>query len=56
MIYGLIASSSCYISEIARSLNEDITLKALEKRLARNLDEFNNGKEEISIYEDVRKW
>ena len=54
MIYGLIASSSCFISEIARSLKEDITLKALEKRLARNLDEFNNGKEDISIYEDVR--
>lgn len=54
MIYGLMASSSCFLSEIARSLNEDITLKALEKRLARNLEEFNNGKEENSIYEDVR--
>lgn len=54
MLYGLIASSSCFISEIARSLNEDITLKALEKRLARNLEEFNNGKEESSIYEDIR--
>lgn len=54
MLYGLMASSSCFISEIARSLNEDITLKALEKRLARNLEEFNNGKEESSIYEDIR--
>lgn len=55
MIYGLIASSSCYISDIARSLNEDITLKALEKRLSRNLEEFNNGKEENkSTYEYIR--
>ncbi len=54
MLYGLMASSSCFISEIARSLNEDITLRALEKRLARNLEEFNNGKEESSKYEDIR--
>lgn len=54
MIYGLIASSSCYLSEIARILNEDITLRATEKRLARNLDEFNNGKETNSVYEDKR--
>ncbi len=53
MLYGLMASSSCFISEISRSLNENITLKALEKRLTRNLEEFNNGKEENSIYEDV---
>ena len=54
MIYGLIASSSCNLSEIGRSLNEEITLKALEKRLSRNLDEFNNGKETDSSYEDIR--
>lgn len=44
MTYGLMASSSCLLSEIARSQKEDITLKAIEKRLSRNLDEFNNGK------------
>ena len=54
MIYGLLASSSCHLSEIGRSLNENITLKALVKRLSRNLDEFNNGKEIESVYEDVR--
>ena len=54
MIYGLIASSSCNLSEIGRNLKENVTLKALEKRLSRNLDEFNNGKEAESIYEDVR--
>ena len=53
MIYGLIAGSSCRLSEIARSQQEKITLKALEKRLSRNLDEFNNGKEEVSKYEDI---
>lgn len=54
MVYGLLASSSCYLSNIARSLKEEITLKATEKRLSRNLDEFNNGKEYTSTYEDVR--
>ena len=54
MIYGLIASSSCHLSEIGRSLNERISLKALEKRLSRNLDEFNNGKEIESTHEEVR--
>ena len=54
MIYGLIASSSCHLSEIGRSLNEKITLKALVKRLSRNLDEFNNGKEKSSTNEDIR--
>ena len=43
MLYGLLASSSCYLSNIARSLKEEITLKATEKRLSRNLDEFNTG-------------
>lgn len=54
MIYGLMASSSCFLSEISRNLKEDITLKATEKRLSRNLDEFNNGNEDDAIYEDVR--
>lgn len=54
MLYGLIAGSSCYISDIARSLKEDITLRAVEKRLSRNLEAFNNDKEDNSTYEDVR--
>ena len=55
MLYGLIASNSCLLSEIARSLKEEITLKALVKRLSRNLKEFNNDSEEgNSTYEDVR--
>ena len=35
MIYGLMASSSCHLSEIARSLNEDILLLVIVKRLCR---------------------
>ena len=54
MLYGLIASSSCNLSEIGRSLKEKITLRALEKRLSRNLNKFNNDAEEESTYEDVR--
>ncbi len=55
MLYGVIASNSCLLSEIARSLKEEITLKALIKRLSRNLNEFNNDSEEgNSTYEDVR--
>lgn len=55
MLYGLIASNSCLLSEIARSLKEEITLKALIKRLSRNLNEFNDDSEEgNSTYEDVR--
>lgn len=54
MIYGIIAASSCFLSEIARSQKENITLKATVKRLSRNLEEFNNGKEIESTYEDVR--
>ena len=54
MLYGLIASSSCHLSEIGRSLKEQIKLKAVVKRLSRNLNEFNNDEEEESVYEDVR--
>ena len=54
MIFGIMVASSCNISNIARSLKEGISLKALVKRLARNLSEFNNDKEDVSTYENVR--
>jgi hypothetical protein len=41
MIYGLTASSSSYLSDIARSLNESITIKKSIDRLSRNLNNFN---------------
>ncbi len=40
MIYGLTASSSSYLSDIARSLNESITIKKSIDRLSRNLNNF----------------
>ena len=44
IIYGLISSSSCYLSEIARKLNEDITLKKVVERLSNNLANFDKEK------------
>lgn len=44
MIYGLICSSSSYLSEIARSLKEDIKLKKVVERLSNNLMNFDKEK------------
>lgn len=44
MIYGLICSSSSYLSEIARSLKEDTTLKKVVERLSNNLANFDKEK------------
>ena len=43
-IYGLISSSSSYLSEIARSLKENITLKKTIERLSNNLTNFDKEK------------
>ena len=40
--YGISASGSCLISEIARSLQEDIKLKNTIERLCDNLNTFDN--------------
>lgn len=40
--YGIAASGSCLISEIARSLQEDIKLKNTIERLCDNLNSFEN--------------
>jgi hypothetical protein len=37
MIYGLLAGQSCYLTEIARKLNEKIALDKTVERLSRNL-------------------
>lgn len=37
MIYGILAGNKLHLSEIARSLNENITLKKTIDRLSRNL-------------------
>ena len=40
MIYGILTGNKVHLSEIARSLKEDITLKKTIERLSRNLFEF----------------
>ena len=42
--YGIAASGSCLISEISRSLQEDIKLKNTIERLCDNLNSFENTK------------
>ncbi len=42
MIYGLLAGKSCYLTEIARKLKEDIALDKVVERLSRNLMNFEN--------------
>ena len=50
MIYGIIASKSCYLTEIARNLNEDISLDKTVDRLSRNLMTFDSEKEIMENY------
>ena len=40
MIYGIVASSDCKLTEIGRALKEDISLKKTVDRLGRNLGSF----------------
>ena len=44
MIYGILASKSCLLSEIGRNLNEKISLRKTVTRLSRNLNDFEDGK------------
>ena len=44
MIYGILAGNKLHLSEIARSLNENITLKKTIDRLSRNLSAFKEKK------------
>lgn len=41
MLYGILAGNKVHLSEIARSLNENITLKKTIDRLSRNLSSFD---------------
>jgi len=50
MVYGLIAGKSCFLTEIARNLNEDIALDKTVERLSRNLMNFDGEKELIQNY------
>ena len=44
MVYGLLSGKSCYLTEIARKLNEDIALDKTVERLSRNLMSFDGAK------------
>lgn len=48
--YGIAASGSCLISNIARSLNENIKLKNTIERLCDNLNSFDNAKKLYNNY------
>jgi hypothetical protein len=43
MVYGLLAGQSCYLTEIARKLKENIALDKLVERLSRNLMNFEGA-------------
>ena len=43
MLYGILAGNKVHLSEIARSLKENITLKKTIDRLSRNLNAFGDG-------------
>ena len=45
MLYGLLSGQSCYLTEIARKLNEDIALYKTVERLSRNLMNFDEAKQ-----------
>lgn len=47
MTYGLISSSSSFLSEIARSLKEKTTLKKVVERLSKRLTNFDKEKRDV---------
>lgn len=53
MIYGLIEAQSVKLSDIARCLKEDITLKKTIERLSRNLKSFNKQDSLFSNYTNL---
>lgn len=55
MIYGILSSKSCLLSEIARNLNEKISLKKTVTRLSRNLNDFDGGEELFEAYLEAIK-
>jgi hypothetical protein len=50
MVYGLIAGKSCFLTEIARKLNEKIALDKTVERLSRNLMNFEEANELTENY------
>ena len=56
MIYGILAGNKLHLSEIARSLNENITLKKTIDRLSRNVSAFKEKETVMKNYiSEVKK-
>ena len=56
MVYGLLSGKSCYLTEIARKLNEGIALDKTVERLSRNLMNFDDDdKLRESYFDTVKK-
>ena len=56
MTYGLLSGKSCYLTEIARKLNEDIALDKTVERLSRNLMVFDDDEKlRESYFQTVEK-
>jgi len=49
MIYGILASGSCLLSEIGRKLDEKTSLKKIIDRLSRNLKDFNEKNRDVLL-------
>ena len=50
LIFGILSSQSCMLSEISRKLNEKTTLKKIIDRLSRNLNTFNESEKLFEQY------
>lgn len=50
MVYGILSSQSCHLSNIARALNEEISLKKTIDRLSRNLNCFKDYAKLLNNY------
>lgn len=55
MIYGILASKSCLLTEIARNLDEKISLRKTVTRLSRNLNDFDDGEMLFAEYMNTIK-
>jgi len=56
MVYGLLSGKSCYLTETARKLKENIALDKTVERLSRNLMNFSKAKElKESYFQTVSK-
>ncbi len=55
MIYGILTSQSCHLSQIARVLNERISLKKTIDRLSRNLSTFYADEQLLEDYIEKNK-